>query len=78
MIRVTIREAALRRELSNPAELSRSIGVSKPTAARLWAGTPPPELPTLGKICEAWNCPLTELVRWVPNGKLRKQKPNKK
>lgn len=69
MIRVKIREAALKRKINNPAELSRSIGVSKPTAARLWEGKPPPELPTLDKICRAWACDLGELVQYVRNGK---------
>jgi len=69
MIKVLIRQAAEKRKLKNPAELSRDVGVSKPTAARLWEGEPPPELPTLDKICQAWKCDLGELIRYVPNGR---------
>lgn len=69
MIKVMIREAAKRREIQNPAELSRSVGVTKPTAARLWDGTFPVDLATLDKICTAWGCDLSELVRYVRNGR---------
>lgn len=72
MIKVMIREVAEKREIRNPAELSRDIGVSKPTAARLWEGTFPVDLATLDKICKAWKCDLTKLVKYVPDRNSKK------
>lgn len=73
MIIVKIREVALVRGIRNPAELSRDVGVSKPTAKRLWEGESPPDLPTLDKICEAWGCKLDKLVQYQGNGSKRKR-----
>lgn len=72
MIKVMIREVAEKRKLKNPAELSRDVGVSKPTAKRLWDGDSPPDLPTLDKICEAWGCGLDKLIQYQRNGTKRK------
>lgn len=69
MIKVTIREAAKREGIKTAAELSRSVGVTKPTAKRLLNNEYPVDLPTLDKICWAWKCDLSELIKYVRNGK---------
>lgn len=74
MIRVTIREIAARNNVNTPAELSRSIGVTKPTAARLWEGKLLVGLATLNKMCEAWKCDLSDLVQYVPDKPTRNGK----
>lgn len=72
MIKVLIRYEAKKRGIETPAELSRSVGVTKPTAARLWDGTFPVDLATLDKICKAWDCALSDLVQYVKRNGRRK------
>lgn len=62
MIRVRIQEAAKERGLENASQFGRSIGVSNRVALRIWDNLQPPKLATLDKICNAWGCPLSDLL----------------
>ena len=73
MIEITIRQAAQKRGIEKPHQLAKSLGLTDTLAARLWNGSDElPKLESLDKLCEAWGCPLTELVRWTPNGKKKR------
>lgn len=62
MIRVTIREAAKRRGYKNAYQFGQSIGVARMVASRIWKNEDTPKLETLDKICNAWGCPLSDLI----------------
>lgn len=62
MIRVRIQEAAKDRGLENASQFARSVGFSNRVALRIWDNLQPPKLATLDKICNAWNCPLSDLI----------------
>jgi DNA-binding Xre family transcriptional regulator len=72
MIRLTVKEAAIRRGITNAHGLQLAIGLSPTVAADLWNpnGTFP-RLQTLNRICDKWGCPLSELVTWAPEKKKR-------
>jgi len=73
MIQITVQEAARKRKIPNANALGTRLGFSPAVAADLWNPNGAlPRLQTLDKICEAWKCPLTELVRWVPDKKRSK------
>lgn len=67
MIKVKIRQAAIRRGFKNPYQFAKSVGLSKPVAGRIWENEQEPQLKTLNRICDAWQCDLTELIQYVPS-----------
>lgn len=78
MIQITVQQAAKRRGIKKAHHLQTEMGFSPAVAADLWRSNgredgPLPRLQTLNTICETWRCPLTELVRWVPNKKAKKR-----
>lgn len=82
MIKVTIQEAGRRlKKIKNGSQFARSVGYTRPVGTRIWNGDQEPRLNTLDKICKAWKCDLSDLVRYKPDPKpapgngLRKQKP---
>lgn len=70
MVKVRIQAAAKRRGLKNANQLAKSVGVSRMVGVRLWEGSQEPTLSTLEKICEAWDCELSELVTICKKRKL--------
>lgn len=73
MIQVTVKEAALRRGITNAHGLQLAIGISPTVAADLWNPNGAlPRLQTLNRICDTWGCSLDELVAWIPEKKGRK------
>lgn len=68
MIKVTIKQAAIKRGIKTAYQLAQVMGDqgSKMTAARLWAGNwPRPE--TLDRIAEVLVCGVDELITRVPD-----------
>lgn len=81
MFRLTAKEAAKARGIKNYAELGREMTPEGATdaeksryamiAMRLWRGKSMPTLPTLGLVCDALDCELSDLI--VRNGKRKKK-----
>lgn len=65
-----MKEAALKRGVTNAHKLQQLIGVSSAVAADLWNPNGAlPRLQTLARLCDVWQCSLSELVQWVPDKK---------
>lgn len=62
MIKVKIKQAAMRRGYKNAYQFGQSIGVKRMVASRLWKNEQLPKLQTLDRICNAWGCGLDELI----------------
>lgn len=63
MIKVLIRAAAKKRGIENAYQFGQSVGFSDRVALRIWNNDQPPKLKTLDRICDAWGCPLDDLIR---------------
>lgn len=74
MIKVMIRQAAIKKGFKNAYQFGQSIGVSRMVAARIWKNEQPPKLKTLDRICEAWGCDLGDLIAYFP--KRHQEKPD--
>lgn len=84
VIRVTVRKAALKRGIKNPYRLAQRLqGTSAEPETRFqllagslwkeWKGEGPgqPKLESIGKVAEALDCELSELLVRVPNRRSR-------
>lgn len=77
MIKVTIRQAAIKRGIKTPRQLAKVVEVKDAVAWRWWnwtASTGQDSIPTvksLDKICDKLDCELSDLI--VRNGKRKKK-----
>ncbi|OLE54578.1 MAG: hypothetical protein AUG51_07795 [Acidobacteria bacterium 13_1_20CM_3_53_8] len=72
MVKLTIREAAEARGITNAYQLQKAMDVKPGMAARLWKGeTEMIALKTLDRLCEALGCELTDLLVRVSNRRAR-------
>lgn len=69
MIRVTIKQAAKAKGIKRPTDLAEKTGLSRSRASDLWHGRREPSLKTLDRLCRELGCDLSELLRYVRNGK---------
>jgi hypothetical protein len=77
MIRLTVKEAALKRGIKNPYQLAQRMDKvsgtppdpdSEELARRLWKGKVQPKMDSLDRVSEALgDCDLSELLIRVPN-----------
>lgn len=72
MIEVTIAEAAQRRGISNPKQLADKIVCAPTVIWRVWTGRQSPTVKMIGRICEALDCEVSEVLRRIPDKKRRK------
>lgn len=72
MIEVTIAEAAQRRGIDNPKQLADRLACAPTIIWRVWTGRQSPTVTMIGRICEALDCEVSEVLRRVPDKKGRK------
>lgn len=74
MIKVTVKEAALARDVANPKQLADIMKCAPTIIWKIWTGVHDPKLPMLDRICEALGCELSDLIVRVP--KRHREKPD--
>ncbi|WP_214630014.1 helix-turn-helix domain-containing protein [Paenibacillus agaridevorans] len=68
MIRVKLSEMMGKHKVKNFSELERATGVTRKTLTKLYDGEGKGiEYDTLNALCSYFNCPIGELLEWVPD-----------
>ncbi len=68
MVKIKLQYVMLDRKIKSVAELSRETGISKNTIAKLVneKNLESLKLETLFKLCNYLNCPLNNLIEYIP------------
>lgn len=65
MFRITIVKKAEEKGIENAFQLSKALGVSAMTAARLWSGDYGRiDIATLHRLCDLFQCQISEFIIW--------------